>query len=157
MASRVQLDRTRPLALRGCPIQGGRVRRRPCAPARRVGLATATALAGAVAGAIVRRVAVWPARWQPEAVAALEPYLGTDHIVEVWVGDAGTSRSGTLLEGHAYVADDGRVTVIYDRSRRPDVYPWPLLAGPVLRMTARIKGRKREVIYERPSWTPPKQ
>ncbi|GIG25708.1 hypothetical protein [Cellulomonas denverensis] len=100
-------------------------------------------------------MAVWPGKWQPEAVAALEPYLGTDHIVEVWVGDPVTSRSGTLLEGHVYVADDGRVTAIHDRSGRPDVYPWPLLAGPVLRMTARIKGRKRKVIYEHPSWTPP--
>jgi uncharacterized protein (DUF433 family) len=31
-------------------------------------------------------VATWPKRWQPEAVAALEPYVGGDHIIEIWVG-----------------------------------------------------------------------
>lgn len=98
-------------------------------------------------------VTVWPAGWQPEAIAALEPYLGTDHVVEVWVGDPLTSRDGTLLAGHVFVADDGRVTVVHDRSGRPDVHPWPLLAGPVLRLTARVPGRRRAVLFEHPSWT----
>ncbi|WP_116450353.1 hypothetical protein [Blastococcus litoris] len=96
-------------------------------------------------------------RWPPEAVAALEPYLGTEHVVEVWVGDPATSRDGTSPDGHVYVADDARVTAIHDRSGRPDVHPWPLLAGPVLRMTARIRGRGREVVHEHPSWTPPER
>lgn len=80
--------------------------------------------------------------------------MGTDYIVEVWLGDPVESRSGTLLEGYMYVDDNGRATVIHDRSGRPDVYPWPLLAGPVLRMTARVKGRRRKVIYEHPQWAP---
>jgi hypothetical protein len=99
-------------------------------------------------------VATWPARWQPEAIAALEPLLGSDSVVEVWVGDPLTSRHGILLAGHVFVDADGRAAVVHDRSGRPDVHPWPLLAGPVLRLTARARGRRRTVLFEHPSWRP---
>ncbi len=97
-------------------------------------------------------MATWPSGWQSEAIAALEPYVGSDHVVEIWVGDAEQSISGTLLEGNVLVGDDDRVMVLYDRSGRTDVYPWALLPGPVLRMTARVPGRKRQVIFAHPTW-----
>jgi hypothetical protein len=47
-----------------------------------------------------------------------------------------------------------RLWVIYDRSGRPDVHPWPLLHDPALRLTVRMLGKRRKVIYAHPDWTP---
>jgi len=94
----------------------------------------------------------WPEHWQPDAIAAIEPYVGSDYRLEVLVGDPATSVSGTLLAGYLYDSDKG-IQVIHDRSRRPDVYPWPLLAGPVLRATACLPKRSRTVVFQHPDWS----
>jgi hypothetical protein len=96
----------------------------------------------------------WPNRWQPDAIEALEPYIGTDYFVEGLVDDPATAIHGTAFAGYVYIGVDERVWVIYDRSGRPDVYPWPLLLGPVLRLTVRMPGKRREVIYANPDWKP---
>jgi hypothetical protein len=97
--------------------------------------------------------ATWPPRWQTEAQAALTPYLGGESRLRIIVGPP-TAVSGTVLEGFVYV--DGRTPmVIHDRSGRPDVYPWPLLAGPVLRIYELRPRRKPAVVYAHPDWSPP--
>jgi hypothetical protein len=71
----------------------------------------------------------------------LSPYIDTDYIVDIYVGDPSTSLDGTRLEGYVLTGEEGCVHVIHDRSGRPDVYPWKHLRGPVLRMTARLPRR----------------
>jgi hypothetical protein len=97
----------------------------------------------------------WPARWQPEAIDAVAPYVDTEYLVEIWVGDSATSIDGSLLAGHLFTDDNGELKIIHDRSGRPDVYPWSLLGGPVLKATARLAGKRRAIIYAHPDWTPP--
>ena len=94
----------------------------------------------------------WPDGWQPEAIAALEPYLGTDDRVRIVVGPP-ESRDGTVLEGFAYL--DGDVpTIIHDRSGSPKVFPWKLLAGPVLLIELRRPRRRAEALFRHPDWSP---
>ena len=80
--------------------------------------------------------------------------MGSEYLIDIWVGDPRSSIDGTLISGYVYAADDGFVTAIHDHSGRADVYPWRLLAGPVLRMTARMPGKRRKVIYAHPEWAP---
>ncbi len=96
----------------------------------------------------------WPARWQPEAIAAVEPYLDSEYLVEIWVGDPATSIDGSVVAGYIYTDQEGELKMIHDRSGRPDVYPWRPLMGPVLRITARIAGKRRTVAYAHPDWSP---
>jgi hypothetical protein len=96
----------------------------------------------------------WPDRWQVEAVDAVLPFVDTDYIVEIWVGDPATGRDGSLLAGHLFTGADGRPQLIFDRSGRPDVYAWHLLSGPVLRIAARHKGKRRQQVYVHPHWAP---
>jgi hypothetical protein len=96
----------------------------------------------------------WPDRWQAEAVDAVLPFVDTDFIVEIWVGDPSVSRDGSLLAGHLFTGEGGRPQIIFDRSGRPDVYSWRLLTGPVLRITARQKGKRRQAVYTHPDWSP---
>jgi len=96
----------------------------------------------------------WPARWQPEAIEAIAPYVDTDYLVEVLVGAPATSIDGSSLAGYLFTAGSGQVQIIHDRSGRPDVYPWSLLAGPVLRVTARLPSKRRSVVYMHPDWNP---
>ena len=93
----------------------------------------------------------WPADWQPEAIAAVVPYLGSDERLRIVVGPPETSFSGTVLAGHVYV-DDGVATIVHDRSGRPDVYPWRLLAGPVLRIELLRARRRPLVLFAHPDW-----
>jgi hypothetical protein len=96
----------------------------------------------------------WPPRWQPEAVEALTPYLGSDERLRIVVDDPATAIHGTVVEGHVYV-ENGAPTIIHDRSGRPDVFPWQLLSGPVLRIEL-LRPRKRpQLLYAHPSWAPP--
>ena len=95
----------------------------------------------------------WPACWQEEAKHVISRYLGTDSQLHIIVGEPAKSIDGTVLEGFVYL--DGAVpTVIHDRSGRPDVYPWPLLWGPVLRIYELIPRRKPRVLYAHPDWNP---
>ena len=98
--------------------------------------------------------AAWPPRWQQEAIDAVLPYLGTDDRLHILLGDPNTSLSGTAIQGHLYV-EDRQPKVIYDRSGRSDVYPSPLLSGPVLRVELLRPKRKRRVLYSNPAWRPP--
>ena len=96
----------------------------------------------------------WPADWQREAIEAVLPHLGTDERLEILVGDPQRSIHGTLLGGHVYI-DDGTPTIIHDRSGRPDVFPWQLLSGPVLRIQLLRPRRPRVVLFAHPDWSPP--
>ena len=95
----------------------------------------------------------WPPEWQAEAVAATEPYVNTEYLIDVLVGPT-TSISGTALAGYLYSTAAGELQMIYDHSERPDVYPWPLLRGPVLRVSVRLPKKRRTVVYAHPDWTP---
>ena len=95
----------------------------------------------------------WPPHWQDEAKAAISPYFGRDCRLRILVDDPATAIDGTVLEGFLYL--DGSVpTMIYDRSGRPDVHPWRLLSGPVLRIYELIPRRKPLVVYAHPDWSP---
>jgi hypothetical protein len=94
----------------------------------------------------------WPELWQPEAIEAALPYVGTDDRLEILVDDPAVAKSGTSLGGHLYRGDEGTVLIIHDRSGRPDVYPWPLLRGPVL-LIRLLRPRRRAVeLYRHPLW-----
>jgi hypothetical protein len=98
----------------------------------------------------------WPDRWQPEAIEAVAPYLGQDTRIEILVDDPRTTISGTLVAGYVFVDVDGDVSIIHDRSDRPDVYPWKLLSGPVLEVRELRPRRPRHVVYRHPDWSGPK-
>jgi len=96
----------------------------------------------------------WPERWQAEAREALTPYIDSDWQVDLWV-DLPTALSGTRYGGYVYMADGGDLEVIHDHSGRPDVYPWKLPRGPVLRLKVRSGAGKRwRVVYAHPGWQP---
>jgi hypothetical protein len=98
----------------------------------------------------------WPPGWQPEAADALTPYLGSDHRLRIVVDEPKTAIHGTVVEGHVYV--DGRTPkVIHDCSGRPDVFPWDLLSGPVLRIELLRPRRPPLVIFAHADWSPPAQ
>jgi hypothetical protein len=81
-----------------------------------------------------------------EANLVISPCFGRDCRLRIVVDDPATAIDGTVLEGFVYL--DGSVpTIIHDRSGRPDVYPWPLLAGPVLRIYELAPRRKPLVVY----------
>jgi len=95
----------------------------------------------------------WPARWQDEAIAAVRPYLGTEDRLRILVDDPKKALSGTMVEGHVYV-EEGTPMIIHDRSGRWDVYPGPLLLGPVLRIELLRPRRRPLVLYAHPDWKP---
>jgi hypothetical protein len=95
----------------------------------------------------------WPERWQPEAIEAVAAYVDSDFLVEMWLGPT-SSIDGTLLAGYVYTDEDGHLRIIHDRSGRSDVYPGPLLAGPVLRVAVRLPGKRRTIAFAHPDWTP---
>jgi hypothetical protein len=95
----------------------------------------------------------WPVRWQTDAIAAVDPYIDSEYLVEILVGDPATSIDGTLVAGYVYTDPDGELRIIHDRSGRPDVFPWRPPIGPVLRVSARLPGGRRTVIYAHPEWT----
>jgi hypothetical protein len=81
------------------------------------------------------------------------PYFSRDERLRIIVGDPATSIDGSVLEGYLYL--NGTVPVmIHDRSGRSDVYPWRLLAGPVLRIYELRPRRKPSRIFADESWTP---
>jgi hypothetical protein len=95
----------------------------------------------------------WPARWQPQARQALQPYFGIDARLRILVDEPAAAVDGTVMEGFVYL--DGSVpTVIYDHSGRSDVYPWRLLAGPVLRIYELTPRREPRIVYAHPEWRP---
>ena len=96
----------------------------------------------------------WPARWQPEAMEAVAPYFGSKERLRITVDPPEKALFGTVLEGHVYV-EAGVPMIIHDRSGRPDVFPWPLLSGPVLRVELLRPRRRPLVLYAHPHWTPP--
>jgi hypothetical protein len=96
----------------------------------------------------------WPAHWQREAIEAIMPYFGSDERLRIFVDGPKRSFHGTLIEGHVYL--EGRTPmIIHDRSGRPDVFPGPLLMGPVLRIELPRPRRRPLVLYAHPDWTPP--
>jgi hypothetical protein len=101
-----------------------------------------------------RAAIVWPDRWQPEARAALAPYLGADIRVDILFGN---DRGGPLdvfgsLQGYVYVDEDGRPMIIWDRSGRPDVHPGTLYLRPVLRIKELRPRRRAMLVYVHPEW-----
>ena len=94
----------------------------------------------------------WPERWQRDAIEATEPYVNTDYLVEIVVGDPATSIDGSIIAGYVFTTGTGDLQIIHDRSERPDVYPGRLLMGPVLRVTARMPKKRRSVVYSHPDW-----
>jgi|SRR5215213_4975550 len=95
----------------------------------------------------------WPNRWQPEAIAAAAPYVDTDQQLDILVDDPAVAVSGTRVGGYLFRADDGAVMIIHDRTSRPDVYPWRLLAGPVLLIKLLRPRRKAVELYRHPEWS----
>lgn len=93
----------------------------------------------------------WPHAWQPEARAALLHFIDADDRVEIILGDPRTSIDGSVIAGHVYL-EGTDLMIIHDRSGRADVYPWRLLAGPVLEIFS-LSGRRRKSIYRHPQWT----
>ena len=96
----------------------------------------------------------WPAGWQPEVCALLEPLIGSDNRIDFLVGPPESSIDGTRYAGFLD-EDEGNLVVIHDRSGRPDVYPWQLPIGPVLRLEIIEGPRRRKVVYRHPAWTEP--
>lgn len=94
----------------------------------------------------------WPEGWQPEAIA-VATYVDSDFMVEMWLGPT-SSIDGTVLSGYGFTDEDGQLRIIHDRSGRPDVYPWPLLEGPVLRVAVRLPGKRRTIAFAHPDWSP---
>ena len=99
----------------------------------------------------------WPPGWQDEAIAAVSPYVDADERLEINVGDPADSIDGTLLAGFVFTGEDGSPRIIHDRSGRWDVYPGPLLDGPVLRVDLLRPGRRRQVLYAHPDWKEPRR
>jgi hypothetical protein len=97
----------------------------------------------------------WPKEWQPEARAALLQFIDDDDRVEIVVGDPLTSVDGSVSAGYVYLDGDD-LMIIYDRSGRADVYPWRLLAGPVLEING-LAGRRRKSVYQNPEWARPRR
>ena len=56
-------------------------------------------------------------------------------------------------EGHVYLEDE-TPTIIHDRSGRPDVFPGPLLEGPVLRIELVRPRRRPLLLFAHPEWSP---
>jgi hypothetical protein len=102
---------------------------------------------------VERRDLVWPPDWQQEAISAALPHVGSDHRRRILVGDPKLSVSGTAIGGYLF-EQDGRVMVIYDTSGRPDVYPWPLLSGPVLRIELLRPKKRPVVLFSEAEWEP---
>jgi hypothetical protein len=96
----------------------------------------------------------WPRHWQKDAIDALRPYLDADVRVEIVLGDPRTSIDGTVMAGYVYTATDGRLEMLYDHTGPPNIYPWPLLVGPVLRIELLPARRRRRLIFAHPDWTP---
>lgn len=96
----------------------------------------------------------WPKAWQPAACAALLEFIDAEDRVEIIVGDPSTSIHGTVLAGFIYL-EDAELMIVYDRSGRADVHPWPLLAGPVLEIVKLSRPRRRS-IYRHPKWMSPR-
>jgi hypothetical protein len=97
----------------------------------------------------------FPARWQREAVEALAPLIDSETRLSILVDDPATAIHGTLQEGYVYADGDGTLKVIYDHSGRPDVHPWDLFSGPVLRLHRLEPGKRRQLLYAHPDWTEP--
>jgi hypothetical protein len=100
---------------------------------------------------VERRDLVWPPDWQQEAINAALPYVGSDDRLRLLVGDPKLSVSGTAISGYL-CEQDGKVIVIYDKSGRPDVYAWPLLSGPVLRIELLRPKKRPVVLFSEPEW-----
>jgi len=94
----------------------------------------------------------WPHDWQPEARDALAPYFGRDVRVDIVLGPL-SSIDGSRMSGFVYV-DDGVPMIIHDHTGRPDVYPWRLLGGPVLRIHEIRPRRRPAVVFAHPGWNP---
>ena len=95
----------------------------------------------------------WPDQWQAEARQRLQTYFGSEARVRIVLGDPEISVDGTVMEGHVYL-DDGVPTIVYDVSGRPDVHPWRLLQGPVLRIYELRARRKPFIVFANPGWRP---
>ena len=95
----------------------------------------------------------WPARWQRAAIEAVLPHLGSDERLRILIDDPNMAVQGTLIEGHVYV-EDGTAMIIHDRSGTPDVFPWKLLSGPVLRIELIRPSRRPLLLFEHPDWKP---
>lgn len=82
----------------------------------------------------------------------VEPYFNSDARVRLVVGGPQKSVDGTVLEGHLFWGDDGSPKALYDRSGRPDMYPWDLLAGPVLEIDVLRPRRPALLVFRHPDW-----
>ena len=94
----------------------------------------------------------WPADWQQEAIDAVEPLLGTQTRIEVWVGPP-HSLDGTCISGLVYL-DGETPMMVWDDSGQRDVYPWKLLDGPVLRIYELRPRRRKLILFADPNWIP---
>ena len=94
----------------------------------------------------------WPDRWPSEAVDVVRPYVGTADRLDILVGDPAVAISGTRLAGHLFAAEDGAVMIVHDRSGRPDVFPCPLLSGPVLVIELLRPRRRALELYRHRLW-----
>jgi hypothetical protein len=72
----------------------------------------------------------WPMRWQPEAIDAVIPHLGSDERLRILVDDPKKAIFETPIEGHVYVA------------------------GPVLRIELLRPRRRPFLLYAHPDWKP---
>ncbi|MEP6843169.1 MAG: hypothetical protein ABJA11_06590 [Pseudolysinimonas sp.] len=94
----------------------------------------------------------WPAGWQQDAIDAVTPLLGSDVRIEVWFGPT-HSVDGSLLAGYAYLEDDVPM-IIHDHTGRPDVYPWKLYGGHILRVYQLRPRRRKLILFADPHWVP---
>jgi len=93
----------------------------------------------------------WPERWQPEARAALEPYFGQAVRLDIIAGPNDGLGDGTRSQGFFFLVDDVP-TVIHDNTGRAGIYPWPLLAGPIMRINELRPRRKPFTVFLDPEW-----
>ena len=94
----------------------------------------------------------WPDLWQPEAIAVAAPYVDTDERLDILVDDPAVAVYGTRMAGHLYRGEDDSLMIIYDKSGRPNVFPWRVMTGPVLVIKLLRPGRRAQEIYRHPEW-----
>jgi len=70
---------------------------------------------------------LWPPDWPLEAITAVERYVGSGNVLEIWVYHA-SSSDGTLIVGRLTAASDGQVEMADHSSERGDVCTLPLLS-----------------------------
>ena len=95
----------------------------------------------------------WPADWQEAARDAVTAHADSEVRLRIVVGDPATSLDGSVIEGFVHLTDAVPV-IVFDNSGAPNVRPWPLLPGPVLRVYQLRPRRTPLCLFAHSGWTP---